>query len=87
MASDLKSDLVMTSFQRRPTVHLMGNPAVNKNVPGRYELSSPRVFQRLLETQQGRQRDPEFLRALGSRQRSPVGMRTQPWTSAARAAV
>ena len=28
MASDLKSDLVMTAFQRRPTVHLMGNPAV-----------------------------------------------------------
>ena len=29
MASDLKSDLVMTPFQRRPTVHLMGNPAVS----------------------------------------------------------
>ena len=28
MASDLKSDLVMTAIQRRPTVHLMGNPAV-----------------------------------------------------------
>ena len=28
MASDLKSDLVMMAFQRRPTVHLMGNPAV-----------------------------------------------------------
>ena len=28
MASDLKSDLVMTVFQRRPTVHLMDNPAV-----------------------------------------------------------
>ena len=28
MASDLKSDLVMTSSQRRPNVHLMGNPAV-----------------------------------------------------------
>ena len=28
MASDLKSDLVMTAFQRRPTAHLMGNPAV-----------------------------------------------------------
>ena len=28
MASDLKSDLVMTVFQRRPTVHLMGNPTV-----------------------------------------------------------
>ena len=28
MASDLKSDLVMTAFQRRPTVYLMGNPAV-----------------------------------------------------------
>ena len=30
MASDLKSDLVMTAFQRRPTVHLMGNPAVEE---------------------------------------------------------
>ena len=28
MASDLKSDLVMTAFQSRSTVHLMGNPAV-----------------------------------------------------------
>ena len=28
MASDLKSDLVMMVFQSRPTVHLMGNPAV-----------------------------------------------------------
>ena len=28
MASDLKPDLVMTAFQSRPTVHLMGNPAV-----------------------------------------------------------
>ena len=28
MASDLKSDLVMTAFQSGPTVHLMGNPAV-----------------------------------------------------------
>ena len=28
MASDLKSDLVMTAFQSCPTVHLMGNPAV-----------------------------------------------------------
>ena len=28
MASDLKSGLVMTAFQSRPTVHLMGNPAV-----------------------------------------------------------
>ena len=26
--SDLKSDLVMTSYQRRPNVRLMGNPAV-----------------------------------------------------------
>ena len=29
MASDLKSDLVMTAFQRCLTVHLMGNPAVH----------------------------------------------------------
>ena len=29
MASDLKSDLVMTAFQRHPTVHLMGNPVVS----------------------------------------------------------
>ena len=28
MISDLKSDLVMTTSQRRPNVHLMGNPAV-----------------------------------------------------------
>ena len=28
MASDLISDLVMTAFERRPAVHLMGNPAV-----------------------------------------------------------
>ena len=28
MASDLKSDLDLTAFQSRPTVHLMGNPAV-----------------------------------------------------------
>ena len=28
MASDLKFDLVMTAFQRRPHVKLMGNPAV-----------------------------------------------------------
>ena len=27
-ASDLKSDLVMRRFQSGPTVHLMGNPAV-----------------------------------------------------------
>ena len=32
MASDLKFDLVMTAFQRRPTVHLMGNPAVYPEV-------------------------------------------------------
>ena len=30
MASDLKSNLVMTAFQSRPTVHLMGNPAVTR---------------------------------------------------------
>ena len=35
MVSDLKSDLVMTTFQRRPNVHLMGNPAVSKQeLPG-----------------------------------------------------
>ena len=28
MASDLKSDLAMMAFQRRPHVKLMGNPAV-----------------------------------------------------------
>ena len=28
MVSDLKSDLVMTSSQRRPNIHLKGNPAV-----------------------------------------------------------
>ena len=28
MASDLKSDLVMTAFQRGPNLKLMGNPAV-----------------------------------------------------------
>ena len=27
MVSDLKSGVVMTSSQRRPNVHLMGNPA------------------------------------------------------------
>ena len=27
MVSDLKPDLVMASTQRRPNVHLMGNPA------------------------------------------------------------
>ena len=31
MASDLKSDLVLTAFQSRPTVSLMGNPAVAQN--------------------------------------------------------
>ena len=29
MVSDLKSDLVMTTSQRRSDVHLMGNPAVS----------------------------------------------------------
>ena len=33
MASDLKSYLVMTAFQSRPTVHLMDNPAVVKRHP------------------------------------------------------
>ena len=28
MVSDLKSDLVMMSYQQRPNVHLIGNPAV-----------------------------------------------------------
>ena len=28
MVSDLKADLVMMAFQRRPTVYLMDNPAV-----------------------------------------------------------
>ena len=32
MVSDLKSDLVMTSSQRRPNVHLIGNPAVLKTL-------------------------------------------------------
>ena len=32
MASDLKSDLVMTTFKSRPTVHLMGNPSVTQLV-------------------------------------------------------
>ena len=31
MVSDLKSDLVLTTSQRRPDVHLMGNPAVCSN--------------------------------------------------------
>ena len=31
MASDLKSGLVMTAFQRCPNLYLMGNPAVGKN--------------------------------------------------------
>ena len=31
MVSDLKSGVVMTSSQRRPNVHLMGNPAVKNH--------------------------------------------------------
>ena len=38
MVSDLKSDLVMTTSQRHPNVHLMGNLAVLKiNLPTNQE--------------------------------------------------
>ena len=45
MVSDLKLDLVMTPCQRRPDVHLMGNPAVEAYVPHQCELKLPnKVF-------------------------------------------
>ena len=34
MVSDLKSDLVMTTSQQRPNVHLMANPAVQSDAEG-----------------------------------------------------
>ena len=41
MVSDLKLDLVMMTSQRRPNVHLMGNPAVNQQLPSTKTYYSP----------------------------------------------